>query len=107
MNPSARDDALDRLAGVDASARLRSSSRFEGRPAWRASAAFDGNRRSGWTGEWTAGAPAWIEWRPEVTSGSPRRLRLTPMAGARFPSVVRLRALARRGRPRRQRPAGG
>jgi arabinofuranan 3-O-arabinosyltransferase len=89
--PSAPDDALDRLAGGPAGARLRSSSRFEGRPVWRASAAFDGDPRTGWVGEWVRGHSPWIEWGA-VPARAPRRLRLRPAAGARVPTLVRLRA---------------
>ena len=100
VSPSAPDDALDRLAGTDTGgARLRSASRWEGRPSRRASAAFDGSRSRGWAAEWLAGSPAWIEWSSPNARAAPRRLQLAPLPGTRFPSRVRLVAGGARSRP--------
>ncbi len=89
-SPDAHDDALDALAGAGGTARLNSSSRFQGQPRWRASSAFDGDGRTAWIGQWVERAPAWIAWetpRPLRV----RRLRLAPAPEVvRFPTRVRL-----------------
>ena len=67
--PSAPDDALDRLAGYGGPVRATSSSRFTGRPGWRASRAFDGRADTAWIASWTDAAPAWLAWHtPSPTS---------------------------------------
>jgi hypothetical protein len=80
--PAAPDDQLDALAGGPdlAAFRMRSSSRFEGVPANRASSAFDGDGGTAWVGDLLPGEQPWLEWR------LPRRvpvdeLRLAPGAG--------------------------
>ncbi len=80
--PDASDAALDRLAGVPG--RFTSSGRFEGRPGFRASSAFDGTPRP-WIGSWPGSA--WLQWTRPATL---RRLRLAPVAGVRRPTLVRL-----------------
>jgi len=107
VSPSAPDDALDRLAGTTAGARMRSSSRFEGRPSLRASAAFDGDPRGGWVGEWAPGRRAWIEWKAAAAAVPPRRLQVSPAPGARAPTLVRLWAGPVASDPLRVDPAGG
>ena len=62
--PSAPDPAIDALAGTSTGgARFTSSARFEGRPSYRASAAFDGHPERAWVAPWQAGQSAWIAWR--------------------------------------------
>ena len=69
VDPAAPDYELDRLAGDSraAAARMRSSSRFEGVPANRASSAFDGNPDTAWVGDRLHGQAPWIEWRTPKT----------------------------------------
>ena len=84
----APDSALDRLAGVTGA--FTSSARFQGRPGFRASSAFDGTARP-WIGSWLDGRRAWLEWttrRPATVE----RLRLSPAPGVRRPTLVRLRS---------------
>ncbi len=88
----APDEAIDRLAGLPAGWRYRSSSRFEGVPGRRASSAFDGDPRTAWVGDVEPGEPAWLEWT------APDRRELTGLvlrpgpAGYRFPTRVRVTA---------------
>ena len=97
--PAARSWTLD--GWVDAArARPRSTARrrrgrvrrpprrFEGRPAFRASSAFDGTAQP-WIGAWLDGRQAWLSWtteRDETVS----TLRLDPVPGVRRPTQVRL-----------------
>jgi len=85
------DHELDELAGALTAQRFDSSGRFEGRPGFRASRAFDGSSARGWVGQWAGGHPAWLDW----TSPRPitiRRLVLDPIRErVRFPARVRLR----------------
>lgn len=82
---SAGDDAIDRLVGVRGT--FRSSSRFEGRPGWRASSAFDGTGTP-WLGQWQ-GRGAWLEWEGPRTTLS--RVTLAPVgSGVRRPVEVRI-----------------
>jgi arabinofuranan 3-O-arabinosyltransferase len=94
VDPSAPDDALDRLAGDTkaAAARMRSSSRFEGLPANRASSAFDGDPGTAWVGDRLRGDRPWIQWR---TAREIRldRLRLLP-AGREHATPSRVRVSA-------------
>jgi arabinofuranan 3-O-arabinosyltransferase len=89
--PGASDAALDRLAGAKPSgAAFTSSGRFQGRPGWRASSAFDGDASTSWAAPWEPGRPAWIAWstpRPHTL----RRLVLarSPLP-ARTPITVRV-----------------
>jgi hypothetical protein len=74
-SPDAGDDALDRLAGLPAGWRIVGSSRFEGIPARRASAAFDGDPNTAWVADYEPQRGAWL------SIGAPgpfsvRRLRL-------------------------------
>jgi arabinofuranan 3-O-arabinosyltransferase len=88
VNPAAPDPAIDRLAGVPASWRMASSSRFEGTPINRASSAFDGDPRMAWIGDLLQGRTPWIA----VRAPRPflvRRLRLRPLSpDYGFPSRV-------------------
>jgi arabinofuranan 3-O-arabinosyltransferase len=88
---TAPDPALDRLVGYHGPDTFRSSSRFQGRPAYRASSAFDPHApASGWVGEWYSGSPAWLE----VSAHHPltiRRLRLAPSAApVRRPTLIEI-----------------
>jgi len=87
------DSALDALVGVKG--RYESSARFEGRPGWRASSAFDGTPQP-WIGSWQDGHRAWIEWDgPQTVSD----LTLDPVPGVRRPTRVRLIADGVRSAP--------
>jgi arabinofuranan 3-O-arabinosyltransferase len=97
VDPTAPDDELDRLVGDTraAAARMRSSSRFEGVPANRASSAFDGDAGTSWVGDRLPGAHPWIEWRtpkPERLG----RLRLVP-GGPEHATPSRVRVSAASG----------
>jgi len=69
--------------------RFDSSGRFQGRPGFRASSAFDGTPRP-WIGSWLDGRTAWLQW----TASQPvtvRRLRIAPpREQVRRPTLVRL-----------------
>ena len=86
----AADSALDALTGLDARApRFDSSGRFQGRPGFRASSAFDGTARP-WVGSSLDGRTAWLRWtaREPVTV---RRLRIAPpREQVRRPTLVGL-----------------
>ena len=88
--PQTPDDTLDRLAGYRGPVHAISSSRAQGRPQWRASAALDGDPATAWIGDFGAGAPAWIQW----STLSPVRittLTLRPAAQpVRTPTLVRV-----------------
>src|SRR5439155_6048456 len=91
--PAAPDDALDGLVGTRTNgAAFTSSGRYEGRPGFRASSAFDGDPARPWLGIWVAAQPAWIAARLP-RAATVRRLRLTPPRGlaVRVPTRVRLR----------------
>ena len=89
-SPQTPDDTLDRLAGYRGPVHATSSSRAQGQPQWRASAAFDGDPATAWIGDFGAGAPAWIQW----STPSPVRvttLTLRPAAQpVRTPTLVRV-----------------
>jgi hypothetical protein len=89
--PEAPDPTLDRLTGTRArGARFASSGRFEGRPGFRASSAFDGDPTRPWVAPWFEGRQAWIEWTTPVQR-TLRRLALQPgPTRARRPARVRL-----------------
>ena len=81
VDPAAPDDELDALAGGrdPRALRMRSSSRFEGVPANRASSAFDGDPGTAWVGDRLPGERPWIEWRlPRAVTAD--ELRLAPGA---------------------------
>ena len=88
--PQTPDDTLDRLAGYRGQVHAISSSRAQGQPQWRASAALDGDPATAWIGAFGAGAPAWIQW----STPSPVRftaLTLHPAAQpVRTPTLVRV-----------------
>jgi arabinofuranan 3-O-arabinosyltransferase len=93
VSPAAPDTAIDRVAGTrtDGSS-FNSSGRLEGRPGYRASAAFDGSPRTAWVAPLSDQQPAWIVWRTPQTHVL-RRLVLTHSAlPARFPTLVSLSA---------------
>jgi arabinofuranan 3-O-arabinosyltransferase len=90
ISPDAPDPVVDRLAG-GVSPRgvvLAGTGRFQGRPGWRASSAFDGSSATAWVAPWRGRAS--ISWRtPQVQRVS--RLTLVRSAlPARFPTSVRL-----------------
>jgi hypothetical protein len=91
VSPAAPDAAVDRLAGVRSGGTVfASSGRFEGRPAWRASSAFDGSAGTAWASPWSVGGRTWLSWR-SVRPRVVRRLVLVRSSlPARFPSSVRL-----------------
>jgi arabinofuranan 3-O-arabinosyltransferase len=91
VSPEAADAGLDALAGYRGGMRVDSSGRFQGRPRYRGSAAFDGSVRRAWIGIAQSGKQPWLRW----TSPAPvriARLRLVRTPGhIRFPTAVRLR----------------
>jgi hypothetical protein len=89
ISPETPDPVVDRLAGLSSGGVVLSGSgRFQGRPGWRASSAFDGQRATAWVAPWAGRAS--ISWK----TPRPRRVsRLTLLRSAlptRFPSSVRL-----------------
>ncbi len=67
---------------------FESSAVFEGRPALRASSAFDGTEQP-WVGAWLDARHAWLSWttaRDETVT----TLKLDPVPGVRRPTQVRL-----------------
>jgi arabinofuranan 3-O-arabinosyltransferase len=86
----APDDALDRLVGVEG--QFASSARFQGRPEWRASSAFDGTDTP-WIGSWMEGRTTWLEWTTP-RHATVRELTLEPSAGVREPREIRLNGVA-------------
>jgi hypothetical protein len=99
--PGALDSEIDALARLTGG-RFESSARFQGRPGYRASSAFDDTSRP-WIGSWIDGVPrpeengpagnrgAWLQWTAERTV-TVRRLRLEPpRERVRRPTLVRLR----------------
>ena len=90
--PDAPDDAIDRLAGLPSGWTFRSSSRFEGVPAHRASSAFDGDPATAWAGDVALGRGAWIALRgPRPLRVERFRLVRGPAAYA-FPARLRVSA---------------
>jgi arabinofuranan 3-O-arabinosyltransferase len=90
VDPRAGDDALDLLAGYRGRVPATSSSRFQGRPADRASRALDGDPATAWVGQWIPGQPVWLGWRTPRPQAV-RCLTLVPMrARVRRPASVRL-----------------
>ncbi len=89
VSPAASDSALDRLVGVRGS--FSSSDRYEGRPGYRASSAFDGDPARPWAAPWN-GRPEWLAWH----TARPRAIReltlLPPRGSLRLPARVRVRA---------------
>jgi arabinofuranan 3-O-arabinosyltransferase len=86
---TAPDPALDRLAGYRGADTFASSSRFQGRPGYRASSAFDRSApAAGWVGGWYSDRGAWLQ----VSASHPltiRRLRLVPSAApVRRPTLI-------------------
>jgi arabinofuranan 3-O-arabinosyltransferase len=84
VTPSAPDSAIDALAGIrTGGARFWSSGRFDGRPGYRASAAFDGMAARPWVAPWRAGRTAWIAW------SAPRQIALRRLVLQRGPPPAR------------------
>ena len=111
--PDAPDSALDALTGV--SGEFDSSGRFEGRPGFRASSAFDGTPQP-WIGSWLDGRTAWLDWTtPRATTvghaHARRRARSPPPDPGAAERLAAGRRRARRhgpaaaARPRNQVPA--
>jgi arabinofuranan 3-O-arabinosyltransferase len=88
--PGAPDAALDRMLGAGGGPVFDSSGRYEGRPALRASRAFDGRADTGWTGRLSDLGRAWIGWRGGGR-GTVRSLRLVRPPTGVLPSVVGVR----------------
>jgi hypothetical protein len=84
--PHAPDAALDAFVGVRGT--FHTSARFQGRPGFRASSAFDGTPTP-WIGSWQDGRRVWIEW---VHPATLRELTLEPVPGVRRATRVRLRS---------------
>jgi hypothetical protein len=89
--PQTPDDTLDRLAGYRGPVRATSSSRVDGRPQWRASAALDGDPATAWIADYGSGAPTpWIQWR----AAAPVRIATLTLRPAdqpvRVPTLVRV-----------------
>ena len=80
------DAELDRLAGVRG--RFTSSSRFQGRPGFRASSAFDSIPQP-WIGQWPSHGRVWLEWEQDEAA-TLSTLRLAPFPGVRRPTQVRV-----------------
>jgi arabinofuranan 3-O-arabinosyltransferase len=89
---TAPDPALDRLAGYHGTDTFASSSRFQGRPGYRASSAFDARApAAGWVGEWYSDRGAWLQ-VSATHRLTIRRLRLTPSAApVRRPTLIEIR----------------
>jgi hypothetical protein len=97
VDPVADDTALDAIAGTRGGLRVDSSSRFENRPRYRGSGAFDGGAGRAWIGQWIAGRPAWLQWRA-ARAVTVRRLVLeAPAVRVRRPTRVRLTVDGRPG----------
>src|SRR3954447_18717245 len=87
---AAPDDALDRLAGTTGPGSATSSARFDNRPGYRASSAFDGDPATAWVGQWIPGRQASLAWttqRPATVQTL--RFVAAPFV-ARAPTAVRL-----------------
>ncbi|TML05869.1 MAG: DUF3367 domain-containing protein, partial [Actinobacteria bacterium] len=84
------DSLLDRVTGTTGPGTADSSARFENRPGYRSSSAFDGDPSTAWVGQWIPGKPTFLSWttqRPVAV----RRLRLVPAPFvARVPKEVSL-----------------
>jgi arabinofuranan 3-O-arabinosyltransferase len=91
VSPQAPDHLLDLLTGLRSTTQFDSSGRFEGVPANRASAAFDGSTATAWVAPLAGHRPQpWIEWRA-LAPVSLSSLRLVPGPPEyRFPTVVRV-----------------
>jgi arabinofuranan 3-O-arabinosyltransferase len=109
VDPRTPDDVLDGIErGIGGRTDLplvTSSSRFEGKPRYRGSGAFDGGSRA-WIGQWIAGRPAWLRWSMKAPA-TVRSFVVRP-AGVvvRQPTVVALTVDGRRGPNVRVGPSG-
>ncbi len=88
--PQTSDDVLDRLAGYRGAVHATSSSRLDGAPQWRASAALDGDGRTAWIGDYVPGRPAWLQWRANRTMTIARMRLQAPAELVRRPVQVRV-----------------
>jgi arabinofuranan 3-O-arabinosyltransferase len=88
---STPDSELDALAGYRGPVRAGSSSRFQARPAWRASRALDGETATAWLGGWVPGGRAWLQWRAAGLQTVGRLRLVPPRERVRRPTLVRLR----------------
>ncbi len=90
--PTTPDHEVDSLAGYAGGSRFDSASRFEGRPGFRASKAFDGDAGSAWVAGWNGTRATWLSW----TTPKPVTLTTLRLAPARLPvrrpTLVRLRS---------------
>lgn len=88
-DPRAPDPLLDRLAGTSGPGSASSSSRYQARPAFRGSSAFDGDPATAWAGTWD-GRGAFLSWST-LRQATVRTLRaLAPRFVARAPTLVAL-----------------
>jgi arabinofuranan 3-O-arabinosyltransferase len=84
------DSDLDRIAGTTGPGAADSSARFENRPGYRASSAFDGDPSTAWVGQWIPGKAAFVSWRTQQDVAV-KRLQVVPAPFvARVPKEVRL-----------------
>ena len=108
VDPRAPDSAVDELAGSQGVATFESSGRFQGRPGFRASRAFEGTSQP-WMGSWLDGRTAWLQWSTPQT-GDRARAAARSAKGRRAPAHARAADRGRsadRGPPRRGgRPRG-
>jgi arabinofuranan 3-O-arabinosyltransferase len=81
VTPEAPDSQIDRFAGVTGGLAADSSGRFQGRPGFRASSAFDGNSATAWV---APGPQASIRLRSRTRFA----LRTIAVAPARVPGVA-------------------
>jgi arabinofuranan 3-O-arabinosyltransferase len=86
----ARDSDFDGL--LDVHGRFDSAARFQGRPQWRASSAFDGTATP-WIGSWMQGHTTWLEWATP-RERTVRELTLDAAPRVRAPREVRLNGVA-------------
>jgi arabinofuranan 3-O-arabinosyltransferase len=101
------DDEIDTLAGYRGPVRADSSSRYQARPAWRASSALDHDPASAWIGGWVRGERAWIRWStPRAQTVGALRL-AAAREDVRRPTLVRLRWAGGRTSPKLRVGPGG
>jgi arabinofuranan 3-O-arabinosyltransferase len=79
--PAASDASLDRLAGYRGAIAATSSSRFDGKPGYRASSALDGRPATAWIADYSANSPPWLR----VSSPHPLKLLRLRLRDAAIP----------------------